>query len=171
MLWNGRSGKFTFPLPGHAGNIWALDWSPRGNRLATAGDDGTIRVAAVTRVGPLPQLTLSAQESSRGGGFIGVAFSRDGRRLMGGDLGVDTVTLWDTDPAGDSELASAVGTADLTPDGRGVLVAAQGGLRLLDARTGELSVVLEPPRGPGTTARTWPSAPPASSSQSWSSEA
>ena len=42
-----------------------------------------------------PLFTFSAQDTSRGGGFGGVAFSPDGQRLMAGDSAITSVTIWD----------------------------------------------------------------------------
>ena len=150
QVWDGDTGRYRFPVTGHTGQIWSLDWSPVGHRLATAGDDGTARVSEVTRDGALPLLTFSAQETSRGGGFIGVSFSPDGRRLMGGDLGVTSVTVWDADPHHGSEWASAVGLAEVMPDGRGLLVADdRSSVSIIDDETGRRVAAVRRPRDPG----------------------
>ena len=134
------------PSPATQVSLWGLDWSPVGHRLATGGDDGTARVSEITRDGARPLLTFSAQETSRGGGLIGVSFSPDGRRLMAGDLGVTSVTVWDADPFGGSEWASAVGSVGVMPDGRGLLVGAlRGALNVIDAETGATSPRSEGP--------------------------
>lgn len=149
-VWDGDTGRYRFPVTGHTGPIWSLDWSPVGHRLATGGDDGTARISEITSEGAVPLLTFSAQETSRGGGLIGVSFSPDGRRLMAGDLGITSVTVWDADPWTGSEWASAVGVADVMPDGRGVIVGDhRGAVRVLDAETGSVLETVQRPSAPG----------------------
>jgi WD40 repeat protein len=148
-VWDGDTGDYRFPVTGHTGQIWNLDWSPYGRRLATAGDDGTTRVWEVSREGAMPLLTFSAQETSRGGGFIGVSFSPDGRRLMAGDVGVASVTVWDADPRGGSEWAGAVGLAKVMPDGRGMVVADdRRWVSIVDDETGRRVSWVTRPREP-----------------------
>jgi WD40 repeat protein/DNA-binding SARP family transcriptional activator len=149
QVWDGRTGRYRFPVTGHSGQIWSLDWSPDGRFLVTGGDDGTARVHKITAAGALPVHTFSAQETNRGGAFIGVSFSPDGRRLMGGDLGVGSVTVWDADPLGGGEWTSTVGPGVLTPDGSRLVVAGRRGrLTLLDSETGARLDVIQPDLGP-----------------------
>ncbi|GAA1479531.1 hypothetical protein GCM10009623_39770 [Nocardioides aestuarii] len=147
QVWNGRTGRYLFPVTGHTGEIWSLDWSADG-RLVTGGDDGTARVTAISRAGGLPLHTFSATETSRGGGFIGVSFSPDGRRLMAGDLGVTSVTVWDADPLGGGEWPSAGRPGSLTPDGESLIVGdRRGRVVALDSETGSQKEVIRPAAG------------------------
>jgi WD40 repeat protein len=43
-LWDGESGEGRARLPGHAGSIWCLAFSPDGSALASAGGDKIVRV-------------------------------------------------------------------------------------------------------------------------------
>src|ERR1043165_7196104 len=43
-LFDARTGKETFRLAGHTGNVHASGWSRDGRVFATAGYDGTVRV-------------------------------------------------------------------------------------------------------------------------------
>jgi WD40 repeat protein/DNA-binding SARP family transcriptional activator len=148
QVWDGTTGRYRFPVTGHSGQIWSLDWSPDGRFLVTGGDDGTARVHEITPAGALPVHTFSAQETNRGGAFIGVSFSPDGRRLMGGDLGVGSVTIWDADPFAGGEWTSTVGPGVLTPDGSRLVVAGRRGrLTLLDSETGARLDVVRPDLG------------------------
>ena len=148
-VWAAATGDLEFTIPGHLGGIWEVDWSPDSTRLATAGDDGTARVSELGGDGPRTLFTFSAQETSRGGGLGGVAFSPDGQRLMTGDGAITSVTIWDAATTGGGEWASTVGTTDFTPDSRGRVVSSDdGALSIIDVETGEhLSTIRPPGRG------------------------
>jgi WD40 repeat protein len=58
---------------------------------------------------------------------VGVAFSRDGTRVMAGDADITAVKVWDVGPDGDAEWANIAWArwgwmVELTPDGRGVVL-------------------------------------------------
>ncbi|MFG1805203.1 AAA family ATPase [Streptomyces sp. NPDC049040] len=120
---------------GHEGDINAVAWSPEGTRLASASDDGTVRIWTLHE-NPDGATVLAR----RGGAPVGtVAWSPDGRRLAAGarDGGV---TVWDT--AGWtvlallSDTAEAVAAVAWSPDGH--RLAAGGGdrtVRIWDSDT------------------------------------
>ena len=43
IIWDAQSGVELFSLIGHTGNVWASAFSPDGQRIVTASDDGTVR--------------------------------------------------------------------------------------------------------------------------------
>ena len=46
-LWDGhKSTKAVDTLPGHADEVYALDWSPNGNKVASGSKDRTIKIWA-----------------------------------------------------------------------------------------------------------------------------
>ena len=75
-------------LAGHAGDVRAIAYSPDGNTIATAGDDGVIRLSDAQG---MEYASLRGHQ-----GAIGcLAFSPDGSKLATG--GIDkSVKLWDT---------------------------------------------------------------------------
>jgi WD40 repeat protein/serine/threonine protein kinase len=80
----------------HSLQIWAMVFSPDGKRLATASNDGTVRLWAwdPTRLGPeqQPELELPVLVD----GYANrVAFSPDGKRLATGGEG-STIKIWNS---------------------------------------------------------------------------
>jgi WD40 repeat protein len=89
-------------LTGPNGPVSAVAFSPNGRILATASDDGTLRLWNVTNP-DRPALTGRALYGS-GKGLTSLAFSPDGNTLAAGS-GNGTVLLWNvTDPAHPARL-------------------------------------------------------------------
>jgi WD40 repeat protein/DNA-binding SARP family transcriptional activator len=77
-IWNARNGSELFVLRGHDATVDAVNFTPDSRRLATASEDGTVRIWNITPEGSRDWLTLAADP----GGVAGVAYSRDGKRLL-----------------------------------------------------------------------------------------
>jgi WD40 repeat protein len=88
-VWDADTGRLLLTLVGHTAAVRAVVFSPDGRRLATAGDDLTIKMWDAATGEPL--LTLAGHPSN----ILHIAFHPDGTRLAScGDDG--SVRLWDT---------------------------------------------------------------------------
>lgn len=106
-LWSLESGERLMPLAGHSAEVWAVRFSPDGERVATAGLDGTIRVRdAATGV------TFLELRSSPSHPWDDLAFSTDGSRLA--SIGRGAVHVWTLDIDELVELAGSNVTRSLT---------------------------------------------------------
>jgi WD40 repeat protein/predicted Ser/Thr protein kinase/type II secretory pathway pseudopilin PulG len=143
--WDLRTGREVEPpYDRHEGQVKALAYSPDGLRVASSGQDRSVRLWRAE--GRRYEAVLHGHTRS----VVGLAFSRDGRRLASWqDDGV--ARLWDTGP--DATLpvlrghTSYVYPVAYTPDGRRIASGSwDGTVRLWDAATGQ-SVATPLPQG------------------------
>jgi WD40 repeat protein len=134
-LWDAATGQLVQSLAGHRSGIPGLVFDPTGERLASAGADGTVRVWAVIR-GQEIRLYRGHRDMAQA-----VAFSPDGMRLASAsadgtlkvwDLTLDPETV-DVPPGEATYLLEALAFAG---EGQQLLVAKRGGrLRTFDCDT------------------------------------
>jgi WD40 repeat protein/serine/threonine protein kinase len=143
-LWDLATGRAGRSLPGHAGSIHALAFSPDGTRLVSAGADRKLRVWDLASGQPI--LILEGHTNA----IFGVAFSPDGTRLASG--GADgIIRCWDATSGSlihtlDGHTNWVMGVA-FTPDGSRLASAgADQTVRLWDPVRGRTVLTLHGPR-------------------------
>jgi WD40 repeat protein len=89
-LWDGRGAPPRLLGRHPGGQVWSLDWHPTEPLLASAGEDGTVRVWPA---GISTRASVSRTVHSHGDWVVSVRFSPDGRLLAsGGDDGTILVS-------------------------------------------------------------------------------
>lgn len=140
------------PAMPHGGAVTAAEWSPDGERIATASADGFVRVWEATArplTEPLPQKRAES-----------LSWSPDGAKLASG--GAREAAIWDA--ATGKQIASTTGSnrgpdfVRFSPDGSRLLTASvDGTAAVCNAQTGERLLTL-PHGGPVVFARWSPDA-------------
>src|SRR5690606_33622890 len=103
-----RSVKST--INAHRGSLWALQFSPNGELLATAGDDGLIEIWN-------PDTAESVKKFKHPNAVRGIAFSRDGETFFAGDRS-GTVKVWSMnaeEPIAETQQPGAVYALAISP--------------------------------------------------------
>jgi small GTP-binding protein len=128
-------------LRGHEDTINQIAWSPDGRRIASASDDGTIRIWG-SKTGRLLK-TLEGHEET----VYSVAWSPDGRKLASGSLDT-TVGLWAAETGRLlrtlKEHEGTVFSVSWSPDGRRIASGSSDKtIRIWDAEMGKMLQKLE----------------------------
>jgi WD40 repeat protein len=128
-LWDVATGRELRQLSGHSKGICKVTFSPDGRRALSGSVDGTARLWDV-------QTGEEIRTLRRGEAWVTtVAFLPDGQRALTG-LSDGGHSLWELDGRElrrFTNLSGSVRSMDSSPDGRLVLAAGSGSLRLYDA--------------------------------------
>jgi WD40 repeat protein len=143
QVYDAQTGKALGVVGRHDNQIWGMTFSPDGSRLATASNDGSVRVWAWDPQHLAPNPKYQVMFTVRVDGYGNrVAFSPDGRHLATGGEGY-VVNIWDA-RTGEWRQALVGHTGDVfaiafSRDGRWLATAGEDTtVRIWDARTGKL---------------------------------
>jgi WD40 repeat protein/tRNA A-37 threonylcarbamoyl transferase component Bud32 len=111
--------------------VWSIAFSPDGKRIASGGDDRTIKLWDVE--------SGAKRATLKGAGVAyGIAFSPDGKRLASAS-GDGTIKLWDAESGAERATlkgAAYVGSIAFSPDGKRIAGSDDQTVKLWDAESG-----------------------------------
>jgi WD40 repeat protein/serine/threonine protein kinase len=125
-------------IPGHAGRVWSLDWSPDGKLLATGGADRVVKLWNVT------DYVEKSPYEDLDGWVWNVAFTADSTTLVTSSRG-GAIRTWNVDARrivnshdGDKDWGRT--SLAITSDGKYAATASSAGasVRYLDLTTGDV---------------------------------
>jgi WD40 repeat protein len=153
-LWDPLTQKMVRTLPGHDKPLWSLAWSPDSQRLASAGDDGTVRVWDVLRGEETSSFPYYLKHGFSDSAFSTLSWCLDGKRLAVADDD-NRIRVWDVDarhavatlhghpsPGGSDHVTCAVAWSS---DGRRLASASTDGILLWDTATWQEVLTLRVP--------------------------
>jgi WD40 repeat protein len=99
-VWDVPNGIIEYNLTGHTDGVWAVDWSPTGDRIVSASLDGTLKIWDATTG------TLIKTFTDHTGPVYDVHWASDGRIASASeDM---TVKIWDADAAPGSAVIDEI---------------------------------------------------------------
>jgi WD40 repeat protein/transcriptional regulator with XRE-family HTH domain len=136
-LYTAAALPLRYRLTEHSAQVWSVAFSPDGRTLATASDDGTVRLwnTATGRI----RATLTDPD----GVPVAVAFAPDGRTLAAGGEG--GVRLWNVASGTVRARFPGQGTVfavAFSPDGRTIAAAGDASVSLWDVDSGKTRATL-----------------------------
>jgi WD40 repeat protein len=134
-IWDADTGAQVLPPLRHTETLTHAGFSPDGRRIVAGSYDKTARIWDVATGRLL--LTLTAHS----GTVDEVAFSPDGQRVITRTELLDTVRIWDSATGRQIRVMDQLNqckSVAFSRDGKQILTADQGGVRIWNAATGEL---------------------------------
>jgi len=155
-IWDAVTGALLMNLIGHSDGIHSVAFSPTGDRIVSGGLDGQAKIWDSVSGAELASIhACEARISS-------VVFVLDGQHIVTGEgyhggkqLRGRHISIWDMSSEEEVvtyEAASNVTSVVCTPDGKRILAANWDSLILLDAVTGEETLVLPLPEAVNSVA-------------------
>jgi WD40 repeat protein len=163
-LWDTSTGKRLTMLSGHTSQIYCMAWSPASSLLASAGDDGAVRVWDTQQAHAIQTLHRTSSASSEP--IFSLAWAPDGHQIAAGaqDGSVNLwnaltgkqTALWDGPPERQSRGGSSPFAAwgvSWSPDGGHIVSTRYDDLVLIwDVATGRSQVIPKTDTQPNTVA-------------------
>ncbi|KAF9913046.1 hypothetical protein EC991_005914 [Linnemannia zychae] len=146
LLTSQATGSADYVLKGHNGPVFNVTYSPDGGRVASCGDDGTIRFWNPRNGAPYESMLADR------GGTIAIAFSKADKEGLFVSGGKDArLRLWKTGGESsnkqhdnDNEPAFSVTSTDISMDGKWVATGSKDGVvRLWETLTGKRGAELK----------------------------
>ena len=148
-IWDAVTGTLLMNLIGHSDNIYSVAFSPAGDRIVSGGLDGQAKIW--DSVSGAELASIHACEAA----ISSVVFVLDGQHIVTGEgyhggkqLKGTHISIWDVSSEEEVvtyEAAGNVTSVVCTPDGKRILAVCWDSLILLDAVTGEETLVLPLP--------------------------
>jgi tetratricopeptide (TPR) repeat protein len=104
MIWNPKTGRLSHTFTGHDGRVTDVEFAPGGRQIASAGEDGTIKVWEIETGREVRSLNIHTNKVTR------LSYSPDGRRIASSSLD-GTIEVWEVPP----DLAAPQRTAGFGP--------------------------------------------------------
>jgi WD40 repeat protein len=140
-VWDMETGERIATQPAHNDDITAIAYHRQGNLLASASQDGTVKVWQLQN----NQLSLRQTLSGHAGWVTAVAISPDGRRIISGSSD-KTIKIWDATTGGLQQTLtghkSAVYDLAIAPENTLVSASQDRSIKLWNLTTGELQETL-----------------------------